>query len=165
MSSGAAGGVPPPGAGERAGDAGVYGSAHAGATGGTLAAGAGRATSASWQWEPARARPGGGGGCAGSHRASGVATAPATMLAGREEMLAELHARMSERAMARRRRSSPSMAWRGQVRPVSRRNMHTGIRSPLEYAWLFPAEEPTVLAAEFGRLAAQLGVSRPASSA
>ena len=80
------------------------------------------------------------------------------MLAGREELLAGLHARMSEGDG-----TSPSivalhgLAGAGKTSVATeyayRHQVTAGV------AWLFTAEEPTVLAAEFGRLAAQLGVS------
>ena len=80
-----------------------------------------------------------------------------TMLAGREDLLAGLHTRMSVGDGA-----SPSivalhgLAGAGKTSIATeyayRQLVSTGV------VWLFPAEEPTVLAAEFGRLAAQLGV-------
>jgi hypothetical protein len=78
------------------------------------------------------------------------------MLAGREELLAVLHARLSEGDGA-----SPSiialygLGGAGKtsvaVEYAYRHQVFTGV------AWLFPADERAVLAAEFGGLAAQLG--------
>ena len=76
-------------------------------------------------------------------------------LAGREELLAELEARLA--AVGAGRGWWRCAGWAGRARRAWRWSTRTGTWLRCGVAWQFPAEDPAVLAAGFGELAAQLG--------
>ena len=84
-------------------------------------------------------------------------------LAGREELLAELDARLAA-PHGPGRGWWRCAGWAGRARPAWRWSTRTGSWTGCGVVWQLPAEEPAALAAGFGELAAQLGAGRAGRS-